>query len=384
MDTVSEPLPVTVVIPAYNRPAMVERAVRSALGQRPRPPAEVLVVDDCSTDDTAAAASAAGATVIRHDVNRGGAAARNTAIRAAGHDWIAFLDSDDELLPHHFAALWPHRDGHVILGSSAIACAPNPADDSLIGRAGRSPQVLKRPSSVLRHGNVLVTSSVIVRREVAIAAGLFTEGMKRSADLDLWLRILEWGTGYVDPQVTVRYHQHPGQVTADPAETFDAYAGIVDAYRERVRLPRAASAAAEARVLWDRLRLDLRLGHRRAAMKGLWRIVRDPYKAPGLLDLLGHRFLLRRRRRSYTRAGAPTTRVWTSSAELLTDAGNLGLAVVDPLRRHGFWAGLPAVLLQPAGLTVTDSGLRAAAARLGGSEVVRVRPGATGALDGLS
>ena len=99
LDTVSEPLPVTVVIPAYNRPAMVQRAVRSALDQRPRPPAEVLVVDDCSSDDTAAVASAAGATVIRHDVNRGGAAARNTAIRAAGHDWIAFLDSDDELLP---------------------------------------------------------------------------------------------------------------------------------------------------------------------------------------------------------------------------------------------------------------------------------------------
>ena len=218
LDAVSEPLPVTVVIPAYNRPAMVQRAVRSALDQRPRPPAEVLVVDDCSSDDTAAAASAAGATVIRHDVNRGGAAARNTAIRAAGHDWIAFLDSDDELLPHHLAALWPHRDGHVILGSSAIACAPDPADDSLIGRAGRRPEVLKRPSSVLRHGNVLVTSSVIVRREVAIAAGLFTEGMKRSADLDLWLRILERGTGYVDPNVTVRYHQHPDQVTRRPEQ----------------------------------------------------------------------------------------------------------------------------------------------------------------------
>ena len=35
--------------------------------------------------------------------------------------------------------------------------------------------------------------------------------MKRSADLDLWLRILERGTGYVDPDVTVRYHQHPSR-----------------------------------------------------------------------------------------------------------------------------------------------------------------------------
>jgi glycosyltransferase involved in cell wall biosynthesis len=383
LDAVSEPLPVSVVIPAYNRPAMVSRAVRSALDQRPRPPAEVIVVDDCSSDDTADAASAAGATVIRHDVNRGGAAARNTAIRAAAHDWIAFLDSDDELLPNHLEALWPERDGHVILGSSAIACAPDPAYDSLIGRAGRSPEVLDRPESVLRHGNVLVTSSVIVRRDVAIAAGLFTEGMKRSADLDLWLRILERGTGYVSPVVTVRYHQHSGQVTDDLTKTFDAYAAIVDAYRGRAELSRSAGAGAEARLLWDRLRLDLRLGRRGAALKGLWRIVRDPYKAPGLLDLLGHRILLRRRRRSYTRSGAPSIRVWTSSAELVADARGRGLATLDPVQRRGFWAGLFPVLRRPAGMTVTDSAVRAAVARVAGSQAVRVRPGATGALDEL-
>ena len=380
----SEPLPVTVVIPAYNRPDMVKRAVRSALDQRPRPPAEVIVVDDCSSDDTADAARAAGATVISHEVQRGGAAARNTAIRAAAHDWIAFLDSDDELLPNHLAALWPLRDGHVILGSSAIVCAPDPADDSLIGRAGwGKPAVLTRPESVLRHGNVLVTSSVIVRRDVAIAAGLFTEGMKRSEDLDLWLRILERGTGYVGPHVTVRYHRHPGQVTEDLTKTFDAYAAIVDAYRDRAQLSRSAAAGSEARLLWDRLRLDFRLGHRKAALKGLWRIVRDPSMAPGVADLLGHRFLLRRRRQSYTRSGAPTIRVWTSSAELLADVRGRGLGTLDPLQRRGFWAGLLAVLLRPAGLTVTDSGVRALAARIGGSEVVRARQGATGALDGL-
>jgi glycosyltransferase involved in cell wall biosynthesis len=45
---------VSVVIPAYNRPEMTVRAVCSALSQRPHPPAEVVVVDDCSTDETGA------------------------------------------------------------------------------------------------------------------------------------------------------------------------------------------------------------------------------------------------------------------------------------------------------------------------------------------
>ena len=105
------PLPVSVVIPAYNRPDLVGRAVRSALTQRPQPPAEVVVVDDCSSDATGAAARAAGARVIRHEVNRGEGAARNTAIRAARGEWVAMLDSDDEWLDGHLAALWPHAAG---------------------------------------------------------------------------------------------------------------------------------------------------------------------------------------------------------------------------------------------------------------------------------
>ena len=70
------PLPISVVIPAYNRPVMTARAVRSALAQVPRPPAEVIVVDDCSTDETGATAEAAGARVIRHEVNGGESVAR--------------------------------------------------------------------------------------------------------------------------------------------------------------------------------------------------------------------------------------------------------------------------------------------------------------------
>ena len=380
----SEPLPVSVVIPAYNRPAMVARAVRSALAQRPSPPAEVIVVDDCSDDETGAAAEAAGATVIRHEVNRGGAAARNTAIRAASQEWIAFLDSDDEFLPAHLSGLWPHRDGHVILGSSAIACATNPAHDVLIGRAGRTPDVLTRPANVLRHGNVLVTSTVLVRRNVAIEAGLFTEGMKRSADLDLWLRVLEHGTGYVSPLVSVLYHRHPDQVTHDLPSTIDAYARIVETYADRAGLSRSDLAGFEARVLWDRLRLDLRLGHRQAALRRLWRLAQDPRKVPGLLDLLSHRLALRRRRRCYTRAGLPTIRVWTASETLIDRAARRTLPTVDPLERRGFWADLPEILQRPAGVTVTDSFARERVARLGGSRAIRVAPDDTAAFDRLS
>ena len=102
-------LPVSVVIPAYNRPDMVVRAVRSALGQLPAPPEEIIVVDDCSTDRTAEAAARAGAQVVRHELNLGEGAARNTGIAHAREPWVALLDSDDEWLPDLLATLWPLR-----------------------------------------------------------------------------------------------------------------------------------------------------------------------------------------------------------------------------------------------------------------------------------
>ena len=313
----TEPLQVTAIIPAYNRPAMTARAVRSALGQRPQRPAEVLVVNDCSTDDTGDAARAAGATVIRHDANRGEGGARNTAIRAATHEWVALLDSDDEWLPGHLAALWPHRADHVIMGTSGIACTPDPAHDALVGRPRATPQVLNSPADLLHGGNALVATSVMVRRDTAIRAGLFVEGMRRAADLDLWLRVLELGTGYVSPAVTVRYHQHEDQVSGDDALMWDAHQAVVESYADRAWYSRTAVAGSEARLIWDRLRADLRQGECDAALAGACRIARDPQLARGLWELLSHRFLLRRRGGRYTRSGTPTVRVWATSPDVL-------------------------------------------------------------------
>src|SRR4051794_15213893 len=82
------PLPVSVVIPAFNRQALIARAVASAFAQRPSPPAEVIVVDDGSTDGTAREAAHGGARVVRRERNGGAAAARNAGIGAAKQPWI--------------------------------------------------------------------------------------------------------------------------------------------------------------------------------------------------------------------------------------------------------------------------------------------------------
>lgn len=88
------PFTVTIAMPAYNEGhsiAHVIEAVRAAV-----PDAEILVVDDCSTDDTAAQAEAAGARVIRHPYNKGNGAAVKTAIRNAGGEVLLILDADGQ------------------------------------------------------------------------------------------------------------------------------------------------------------------------------------------------------------------------------------------------------------------------------------------------
>jgi glycosyltransferase involved in cell wall biosynthesis len=290
-------LPVSVVIPAYNRPALVGRAVGSALAQRPRPPAEVIVVDDCSGDDTGAAARAAGARVIRHEVNQGEGAARNTAIRAAAQPWVAMLDSDDEWLPGHLAALWPYAEGRVILGATAVARGGGP--EQLWGRPRATPLVLRSPADLLDGGNALVNSSVVARRDALLAAGLFREDLRRGADLDLWLRVLERGEGYVSPAVSVVYHLHEGQVSDDRGAMRDAHRDVIESHRGRPWCSDAVQRRSEAILQWDDLRDALSHGRRSAALRHAGSIGRDPRKLESIARLLSARALLRRRSRRY-------------------------------------------------------------------------------------
>ena len=91
----------TVVIPTFRRPEATVRAVKSALNQT-LTDAEIIVVDDCSGDGTPEAVEALGekrVRVLRQEKNRGAAAARNRGILDARSEYIALLDSDDELLP---------------------------------------------------------------------------------------------------------------------------------------------------------------------------------------------------------------------------------------------------------------------------------------------
>ena len=99
---------ISIIIPVFNRARLIGRAVHSVLKQT-YPELEIIVVDDGSKDSTSQVMSDLTREdrrirYLRHESNRGAQAARNTGIRAARGDWIGFLDSDDQFLPHSLEA----------------------------------------------------------------------------------------------------------------------------------------------------------------------------------------------------------------------------------------------------------------------------------------
>jgi glycosyltransferase involved in cell wall biosynthesis len=294
---------VTVVIPAYNRAASIERAVSSALHQKPGGPTEVIVVDDCSTDETADAARRAGAHVIRHDLNRGAGAARNTAIAHASQPWIAFLDSDDEWLPNHLDALWTARDGHVLLAGAALQCDSG-GRYRYIGPVRPGGMVVRSPAEVATLP-IITTSGVLVRRDVAQTAGGFRP-LHGAEDIDLWLRVLEHGTGYLSPVVSLLYHVHSGQLSSDGFGLQADRREVLRAYSDRSWFTPRLLSDWETSMMWDVARTAERDGDLALAARCLARIAINPVRMRALASVLLLRWRGRRRTHRVARSGAPT------------------------------------------------------------------------------
>jgi glycosyltransferase involved in cell wall biosynthesis len=244
--------PVSVVIPAWRCAGYVAAAVRSVQAQTLEP-LEVIVVDDASGDGTGEAAGAVGATVIEHVSNVGVGQTRNDGIEAAQGEWIALLDCDDEWLPHHLETLWRSRDGRVLVGAAAVTMGDG-AQSRALGWAGRRPLLLDSPAKAVVPEPCIRTSGVIFRREDALAVGGFRPELRRAQDLDLWLRLLERGTGLALPVVTSKYRAHPDQLSNDRPAGWAAQREILASYADRPWCTPAVRRMRDAAITWDESR----------------------------------------------------------------------------------------------------------------------------------
>ena len=209
---------VSVIIPTYNRAALVYEAVQSVLRQT-YDNFEVVVVDDGSVDDTAARLQALASTTSKlcyvYQENQGRSAARNAGIRLARGEYLSFLDSDDCYLPDKLACQVKTLDEH-------LDCAMCFTNYLVMDETGKILEGVGKPDLDLTgaiypellyfKGTIITTPSVMVRAQVLREAGPFDENMHICEDLDLWRRIARQARVFQikEPQVVIRYRTGDG------------------------------------------------------------------------------------------------------------------------------------------------------------------------------
>lgn len=252
---------VAVVIPVFNRADMLARALRSIAAQTVQP-AEVLVVDDVSTDASPDVALAHGATLVRMPVNGGSGRARNAGIERATAAWVAFLDSDDEWLPRHLELMVDAAEGQALVTAPSVTTT-----GQVMGNPWRRPVRLS-PRRLLVPGNIITTSGTMVRRDLLDRVGGFRP-LPQAEDLDLWLQVMERGPGVALPRPTVRYHMHESQISLDRPLIRECFGVVLANFAGSRWLDSRTRQGAWARVYWDDFRAARRAGETAVAVKHL-------------------------------------------------------------------------------------------------------------------
>jgi glycosyltransferase involved in cell wall biosynthesis len=221
---------VGVVLPTYNRAALLERSAGSVLSQEFRD-LELLIVDDGSTDGTPAVVERLQARDPRvrpvRQRNSGAAAARNAGMARARGEFVAFQDSDDEWLPGHLA-------GHV----AALSQSPDVGVVySFMTRRRQgdtrqipdpdTPQLDGDLSRVLLRRNLIGTPTSLVRRSVLQRAGPMDTRLPQLEDWDLWIRLAQRTRFLLRREATVVSDYQPDSLSLDKAAYIDALETIV-------------------------------------------------------------------------------------------------------------------------------------------------------------
>lgn len=303
---------VSVVLPAFNAEETIGAALRSVATQTARP-AEVIVVDDDSSDRTREVAIEAlpTARILRQE--RGGPSlARNRGLAQAGQPWTAFLDADD---------LWhPRKLEDQVRAASHHPDAVLVASDWARGEPVGSPEAVRE--TVLGHGQLLSlnrfqTSTVLAKTTVLVDLGGFDSTLDGVEDWDLWLRASGRGPIVKLDWPYVGYRDLSDSYSKDTWRVYDRMCAM---FEREAQLWEGRRRDLESLLAWHHLRFALAfwLAHERDPGLAVLRRLRAEGLGPQvpravaryLLPFLAWRLARHthlRRPRHLTVPGAPTS-----------------------------------------------------------------------------
>lgn len=231
---------VSVIIPTYNRAHLVSRSIQSVLNQTYQD-FELIIIDDGSNDNTEDVIEEfqkkdKKIRYIRHDKNKGGSAARNTGVRAAKGEYIAFQDSDDEWFPEKlekqmkifenmptevgvvYSDMW-----RICRGKRKYWCSPiiKPEDGVVYNQA------LDR---FMGMGMGIGIQSAIIKRKCFNTVGMFDESFHRFIDLELFIRLSKYYYFYHINEPLVNYYNTGKGISTNNEALIEAYELIFKKY----------------------------------------------------------------------------------------------------------------------------------------------------------
>jgi glycosyltransferase involved in cell wall biosynthesis len=187
---------ISVIIPAYNASQFIAETLDSVFAQT-FTDFEVVLINDGSPDtealERALQSYPSNLRYIKQE-NQGAAAARNTGLRSANGEFIAFLDADDTWLPEFLEKqmeFLTQSDADFVFCDALLVGEP-----SLEGRTFMQMQPSRgavTPENLLSLEVTVLTSTVVARKAPILEVGLFDDTIRRGHDFDRWLRLAKLG-----------------------------------------------------------------------------------------------------------------------------------------------------------------------------------------------
>lgn len=245
-----EPLSgVSVIITAYNYGHFLAGAISSALHQS-HPSVEVVVIDDGSTDNTPEVAASFGDHIrYMRQANAGLPRARNAGLHAASHQWVVFLDADDEMYPWMIEvalhAALKEKETPAVVAGQWIEWDEGAEEKQRQNVRATSTRRVGVESLVLRNR---LAPTMLARRQVLLDLGGFDPAAGGADDRDMWIRIAARHAIILIDAPFYRFRLHTTSMSHDPVKHI-ADTTIVLARARRntdIQLPDAVWRTAQA------------------------------------------------------------------------------------------------------------------------------------------
>lgn len=232
---------VSVIIPTYKREVeMVDRAVQSVLTQTYES-LEIILVDDSPSDFEGRVAIENYVSqldddrvrLVQHEVNKGANVARNTGIKMAEGEFVAFLDDDDEWLPLKLEEqIKKFNDPMTGLVYSPYYVVKN-------DKAYKRKTPLEKGDIfdvLLRSDNFIgSTSCVMIRKSCIDDVGMFDEQLPSAQDYELYLRLSRKYKVNVTEEPLMLYYEHEGErISGNPQKKLEARKYIYEKYKDEI------------------------------------------------------------------------------------------------------------------------------------------------------